>query len=335
LTREVFADAKHPRRIEAENLYGRALVSAGQLARGVDHIVAAVQQAAEVFGPSSRMVGAFSRQLARYQLDMGEIPRALETSETALRIAAQHSDRDSFRHADALLARGESLLAALRIPEAVACLAPAVQALGETLGPSHERTADARASLALAWGYAGQTEKARSELNDVVESQRAAGPDRSTKAPFVLGVVERFSGRYVEALRIQQERLPSLAAGPAADLDRMRALAEIGLSQVALGQSVEATASLEQALGLSRRLQTRTAPERADVLTGLGRALLARRRPAEALPLLSEADAFWREFAPGSRWSADSASVLRRGRAALGQGAGPRPDAPHVQNVLR
>ena len=143
------------------------------------------------------------------------------------------------------------------------------------------------------------------------------------------------AGRYVEALRVQRERLPSLAAGPTADLDRMRALGEIGLNQVALGQSVEATASLEQALGLSRKLQTRTTPERADVLAGLGRALMARRRPAEALTLLGEADLFWREFAPGSPWAADSARGLSPGRATLGLGAGPRPDAPHVQNVRR
>jgi len=288
-----------------------------------------------VFGSSSRMVGVFSRQLARYQLDMGEIERALETSETALRIAAEHSDPDSFRRADALLARGESLLAALRIPEAEPCLAAAVEALTAALGPSHQQTAGARATLALAWGYGKQAEKARRELNDVVESQRAAGAGRSTRPLFALGVVERLSGRYAEALRAQQERLASLAAGPAADLDRMRALGEIGLDQLALDQPVEATASLEQALALSRKLQTRTAPERADILAGLGSALLARGRPAEALPLLSEADAFWREFAPGSRWAADSARGLRRGHAALGQGTGSRPDEPPVQNVRR
>jgi eukaryotic-like serine/threonine-protein kinase len=335
LTREVFLDARHPRRIEAENLYGRALANAGQLARGVDHIAAAVQQASEVFGPSNRMVGVFSRQLARYQIDMGEIQRALETGETALRIAAEHSDPDSFRHADALLARGESLLAALRTPEAVPCLAAAVQALSATLGPSHQQTAAARVTLALALGYDGQTEKARRELSDVVESQAAVGAGRSTKALFAVGVVERLSGRYAEALGAQQERLASLGAGPAADLDRMRVLGEIGLDQVALGQPVEATASLEQALALSRALQTRTAPERADILAGLGSALLARRQPAEALPFLREADAFWREFAPGSRWAADSARGLRRGRAALGKRAGSRPDESQVQNVRR
>ena len=220
LTREVFVDARHPRRIEAENLYGRALANAGQLARGVDHITAAVQQASEVFGPSNRMVGVFSRQLARYQIDMGEIQRALETGETALRIAAEHSDPDSFRHADALLARGESLLAALRTPEAVPCLAAAVQALSATLGPSHQQTAAARVTLALAWGYDGQTEKARRELNDVAlsASRRGGGPldrgalrPRSRRAP--LGPLRRGARRAAGAAGFPRGR-PGRGRGP-------------------------------------------------------------------------------------------------------------------------
>ena len=218
---------------------------------------------------------------------LGEIQRALETSETALRIAAEHSDPDSFRHADALLARGESLLAALRTPEAVPCLAAAVQALSATLGPvspaDRRRAGDPGPGLGL---RRGQTEKARRELNDVVESQarRERAAPRSRSSPSA----SSSASRAATPRRCARSRSGWLPSGPA----RPRTWTACACSgRSASTRSLSASRSkprlrLEQALALSRALQTRTAPERADVLAGLGSALLARRRPAEALPFL-------------------------------------------------
>ena len=153
LTLELFpAEPNHARRIEAQNLYGRALANAGEVARGAEHVASAVERAGEVFGPSSRMVGVFSRQLARYQLQLGEIERALETSRRSVEISTQHTEQDSFRHADAQLVHGECLLAAFRPAEAASFLAPAVEVLRARQGPSHPRTVNAGALLAIGVG---------------------------------------------------------------------------------------------------------------------------------------------------------------------------------------
>ena len=75
----VYRDApKHPRTIEGRLLYGRALGEAGEPARSVEQLAQAVSDAAEVFGPSSRMVGFYSVPLAESQLETGQITEALE-----------------------------------------------------------------------------------------------------------------------------------------------------------------------------------------------------------------------------------------------------------------
>ena len=71
---------KHPRIIEGRLLYGRALGEAGEPARGVEQLAQAVSDAAEVFGPSSRMVGFFSLPLAEFQLETGRSPRRSKTA---------------------------------------------------------------------------------------------------------------------------------------------------------------------------------------------------------------------------------------------------------------
>jgi tetratricopeptide (TPR) repeat protein len=307
LTLEVYPDeATHARRIEAENLYGRVLAAAGQVARGAAHVEAAIERASEVFGPSSRMVGVFSRQLARFQVGLGQVGRALETSERALAISGEHSDRDSYRHADALLARGEVLLAALRTHEAADVLGQAAAILASALGPTHERTVGARCSLALAWAREGRTAKARAEVADLLQG------DATGRVRYALGVVERLDGRPEEALRLQREWLASLPSGGAAEWDRMQALVEVGLAQVALGRHGEGAESLSDALRLSRRLQAGPTPERALTLAGLGRALIARGRAEDARRALREAQAFWRAFAPDSPWAAEAALLAAR-----------------------
>jgi hypothetical protein len=50
---------------------------------------------------------------------------------------------------------------------------------------------------------------------------------------------------------------------------------------------------------------------------------LARHQPAEALPLLVEADEFWRALDPENRWAGEAAFWLGKTYAALGR----RPEA--------
>jgi serine/threonine-protein kinase len=266
-----FGDAPtHPRIIEARFLYGRALGDAGKVVRGVGQLTRAVSDAAEVFGPSSRMVGIYSLSLAAQQLETGDVAAAIRNSESGAAIVARHSDRDSFRYANALFQRGAARLAARRPEAALPDLDEAVLTLRRTLPVGHATTRLVEATRALALARIGRYREARELLEPLVAAPSPADQPVAI-ASYVMGIVERMSGRSAAALE-NEERALKFMAGDNAEVRRMRVLTEIGLAQLDLGRREEARAALGQALQLSERHQTNTSPDRADIRAGLARA---------------------------------------------------------------
>jgi len=143
-------ESRHPRIIESERLYGRALANAGRLPDALSHIRTAVNHASAVFGSDSRMTGLSTVDLARVELKHGEVAAALEHSRGAVGIVALHADPRSYRYADALSVRGDALLAAGLARDAVNDLQTATEILNDTLGPTHRISQATAASLASA-----------------------------------------------------------------------------------------------------------------------------------------------------------------------------------------
>jgi tetratricopeptide (TPR) repeat protein len=225
----VFGDVpRHPRIIEGRLLYGRALGEAGDAMQGVDHLAMAVSDAAEVFGPTSRMVGFFSVPLAEFQMETGRTSEALESSRTAVAIIARHTKPQSFRYAAALRQRGAALLAAGRAVEAIPDLTLAVEMLAQIFSPRHPVTRWFQADQALALVRAGRHPQAQKVLESIVPAPGLAIDASTSKALFVMGVVKRMAGDYDSALGYQQQALDSTAPAHSADLRRMRTLTEIG-----------------------------------------------------------------------------------------------------------
>jgi tetratricopeptide (TPR) repeat protein len=177
----------------------------------------------------------------------------------------------------------------------------------EKFSLSNEFTRVFQADYALAVAWAGNPREAE-RLAEPVVPEGATPNDLSASRPlYVMGVIKRINGDDDAALRFQQRALAALPGGASAAIDRMRALTEIGSILRARAQPEQALVFLRQALVLSQRAQTHAAPERADILVGLGRATLALRRTADALPALREAGQIFRAFDPKSRWASDAA----------------------------
>jgi serine/threonine-protein kinase len=312
LTLAAYPDApKHPRIIEGRLLYGRALGEAGERVRSVEELTQAVADAADVFGPSSRMVGLFSLPLAESQVETGQITLALESSEKALAIVEQHTKPHSFKYVAAIHQRGAALLAARRAEAALPDLARASATLRQTLPPGHEVTRWFETDHALALARAGKHRQAH-ELALSLLPDGQPSDSSGSRALYTMGVVRRLSGDASGALHFEQLALQSSVRGRGAELRRMRALTEIGLALLDLDRPDDAGRALEQALALSRQAQTHAAPDRADILVGLGRANLAQGRSAAARELLLEAHAFWRDFDPGTPDAKQAARWLAR-----------------------
>ena len=253
-------------------LYGRALGEAGQPARSVEELTQAVSDAAEVFGPSSRMVGFYSVPLAESQLETGQITEALERSRIAVDIIAQHTKPQSFRYAAAIHQRGAALLAARRADEALPDLSRTTEILRLTLPAGHEVTRWFAADHGLALARAGRHRQAQELIEGLLPTPGSPVDTPGSKALYAMGVAKRLAGDASGALRFQQQALQTIVPGRSAELRRMRGLTEIGLTLLDLARPDEAARSLEQALILCRQLQTHTAPDRTDILDGLARA---------------------------------------------------------------
>jgi tetratricopeptide (TPR) repeat protein len=283
--RAVFRDSPgHPRTIEGRHLYGLALGAAGEPFRGIEQLAQAVAEAAAAFGPSSRMVGMFSLSLAELQLDSGLVVDAVENSSRAVDIIAQHTTPESLRFANALHLRGLALLAARRVDTALSDLARAADTVRRTLPDGHAIARRFRADHALALAVSGRHRRAEDLLEALIPEPGSAADPAGNRALHTMGVVKRLAGDSGDALRYQQQALLSAATDRDAELLRMRTLTELGLGLLDRSKTDEAAASFRQALRLSQRLQSRTAPERRAILQGLAtaNARIERRTPNRA-----------------------------------------------------
>jgi tetratricopeptide (TPR) repeat protein len=120
---------------------------------------------------------------------------------------------------------------------------------------------------------------------------------------------------------LQTEAIAALPQDGMRDAYLMRRLPERGLAELELGRAQEALATLREAQALMEQLQVAVPPARAEVWLGIGRALLATGRIADALVMLRRADAFWQAFEPNHPGAGDAAFWLARGLQATGRRA--------------
>jgi eukaryotic-like serine/threonine-protein kinase len=335
LTFEIQQDnPKHPDVIDARAMYGTALANVGRFDEAVEQPAQAVSDATEVFGPSSMMAGFFTVRLALYRLEAGELQPALADAQQGLKVQAELAEPDSYTYTSALNVYGLALLSARRADEALRTLTRVAEILKRALGPSHEMVRSTEVARALALGYSGNLRGAQQEAERMLETYRAQEALPLDRPLDVSGLLQRLAGDPEGGLRAQQEALTAIQPGPRAPAQRMRVLAQIGLDHVELGRHDDASAALAEALALFKAHQKRTTPPHADTLVGLGRVKLGQGRPAEGLPLLEEADRFWRGLDADNRWAGEAALWLGRCYGALGRSADARAALARADRIL-
>jgi serine/threonine-protein kinase len=306
----------HPNVIKARAQYGNALCVSGQRIRGLDELEQAIDDATELFGPASMTVGVYLQNVVSPLLQEGRVADALEASERSLEICRRFFEPDSYTRMSCEHARGIALMAARRTGEALPHFTNGYNAAKAIMGPSDRLTLGYRGRRALALAYSGAAAEARREMQEVLEQAR-----RETSSELYLslrysGQVERIQGNFEGAIELQEEAFRIAEKEPGA-FRRPMTLLEIGMLRVELGDYQGAVAPLEEA---QKALSTDFfEPNDAEILIGLGRARLGLGRAPEALPLLEEADRFWKEFDSGNRWAGEACLWLSDGYAALGR----------------
>lgn len=308
------SEPKAPELVEARELYGRVLTGVGRLDEGIGYIAQALDDAAALFGADSVVIGYYAANLAARQLEAGDLDSALKTIDRGLAVSAVIPGPTSGLHAFSHHVRAQILLAARKGTAAVAQFDVALDKLGSSGARSAQSLAAARSERALALAHSGRVDAALADLRTI-----------EAPTPRLLGIVQRLSGNFTGALESQRKALGNITPGATANRARSLILTETGLNQLELGDLDAATSSLNEALKIADTLQRRPIPDRGDLLVGLGRAMLAQRRPADALPFLEEADAFWRGFEDDSRWAGETSLWLGLAYKALGRDADAGP----------
>jgi serine/threonine protein kinase len=312
------ADSKHPRVIIVRDVYGRALCRDDKVQEGLEQLERAMQDATEIFGPTSSTVAIMAGNAARYHRVVGDIKTALANLDRAIDIHRQQVQRESFTYLGPLTARGIALIAARRGDDALRDLTESSQGLHKLFGQNHEETLIAEFHRALALAYVGRADESQAAFEPVLQQYRTTYSDPvyiPSRALGAAGAALRLGGDFAAARTVLEEALKSQPEGRS----RIPLLIELGLTQLELDQPARAASLLEEARGLQSMGPQRPTPARTDVLVGLGRVRMALGKPQEALALLQQADVFWQDFDADNRWAGEAAFWLSRCQAALGR----------------
>jgi serine/threonine-protein kinase len=333
LVEETYADRpRHPRVIYMRDVLGRAFFTVGQIGRAVAEGEHALRDGIEVFGADNMTVAQFANNLAGLQRLTGALKASIEHSDLAIGIFDRLTEPESYYYAGTRLTRGVTLLAARRAEAARRDLADAGAVLSRIYGPSNWETLSAQLNEAVALAYLGRFAEADERLRPVYDGS----PDIAHPmwARHIVGIVKRLQGDFAAALESQEAAFALIPDDPKADWNRERVWIEIGLDQVGLRRYAAALESFDRARSFYPSRPAEMHPDRADALVGAARAHIELGQPARALPLLEEADAFWRAFDPGNRYAGHAALWLGRAYARLGRNADAAPALSRAAAVL-
>jgi eukaryotic-like serine/threonine-protein kinase len=333
LMRQLHAgDMTHPKVMDSAMYYSQALAFVGDFDQAAEVIHAATENAIRVFGRDNRMVGDLYARAVPPDLERGALESAVENARAAISIYLREAQPGTEQHAFLARLLGHSLLAARAGPQAVTALEEAVRLSAPT--GSANAALHARVSLGMALGFVGRLAEGERELQTTLAESEPASRQHH-QALRHLGTVARLQGRSADAVRWLEQAIAEASVERLHRNDLAAGLVEMGLAQLALGETVAAQGFFVRAETLFEEFQSEhTTPARADLHVGMARVQMQRGNHADALQLLEESDVFWREFDAQNRGAGETALWLGRCYLALGRSAEGRAALSRANKIL-
>jgi serine/threonine protein kinase len=309
-------DYAHPRVFESSQYYANALTHVGDLDTAAALMHEAIDRGIKSLGAESRMVGEIYALAVPSELERGNVRVAIEMARKSIAIYLLDSEPGSTVHGYRARLLAHSQVAARAGKDAVNSAAEAVRLSAAASGSPQ---AAGRATLGIALVHMGKFSEGEVQLRQML----AEGPPNSRgmhQAMRHFGTSLRLQGRFAEAIPWYEQALAAATQGAFDRNDRAISLAELGLARLELGDTRAADEAFAKSEEVFNQFQKQfVTPARADLLIGTARARMQRREFAAALPALQKADAFWREFAPATRWAGEAALWLGRCLSSLGR----------------
>ena len=325
-------DLTHPKVMDSAMYYSQALAFVGDFDEAAKVIHAATENAIRVFGSDNRMVGELYSRAVPPDLERGALKAAVENARASIAIYLREAQPGTDRHAYLARLLGHSLLATRAGMQAVTALEEAVR-LSASTDPG-SATLHARASLGMALGFVGRTAEGEKELQTTLAESEPASRQHH-QALRHLGTMARLQGRSADAVRWLDQAIAEAGIERLHRNDLAAGLVEMGLAQLALGNTAAAQDFFARAETLFDEFQSEhTTPARADLQVGMARVQMQRGNHAEALQLLEKVDAFWREFDAQNRGAGATALWLGRCYLALGRSTEARAAFGRADKIL-
>jgi serine/threonine-protein kinase len=316
-------EPRHPYRIVARLIHGRALGKAGMIDAAIAEMLAATRDAREVFGPKSQTVAFFLQNVSRFQRRSGDVRGSLANAAESFAIQEKLAKPDSFNYLGALYFHGASLGQARRYDEAVRELSAVVQGYSQLFGVEHSETIAARNDLASVLAFVGRSREARSELNKILASQTNTRSNARFRALLNLSRVQQVDGEYEKAIATLTSAESLLDDSIRRLPDKQAVAVEMGLANVELGRTDAANAAFDLADTLQeqsmQQMKAQVTPESADMSIARARLDLLAQDPTRALSRLTGVESFWRDLDPENRSAGIAAFWLGRCYLALGR----------------
>jgi serine/threonine-protein kinase len=299
----------HPDVIEAGQYYGQALNAAGDFTAAAAVYADATVRAAAAFGEESRLYGEMLSAYVPLEVEIGDLRNATDHARRAVDIYLRDGEAGSIAHAGRVRKLANALIAARVGDEATARSEEALR-LAET-ARSELETLHARGSYALALAYAGRLNDSERELRRALMDAGSQSTRGQHLAMRNLGTALRLHGQPAQALSWLEKANVAAAVQHSHRGDLAHGLLEAGLAKLALDDPRGAQSYFSRAEALFADVQQQhMTPARADLLVGKARVHIAARDCVAALPLLEQADRFWRDFSPNSHWAGEAARWL-------------------------
>jgi tetratricopeptide (TPR) repeat protein len=292
-------DPKHPNALDVRMSYGMALCDVRQWEKGLKTLREAVYDSEQVYGSKSRSVAFYHNHLARYLAQYGDLDGSIANYGRAVQEFATDTTAPQ-PYVLTTVNQAAMMIAARRIKEALSLSAAIDQRSSKF---KVQIPIPNQAVLALARAYDGQIPTALAALARL----EAVAPIRPVL--YNHGVALRLAGQFKPALDRQRRALatPAMTERERATIDL-----EIGLNELALGNTSTAATALEASRKYFEQAVPLMVPPHAEALTALAQIALANNQFTLAAPLARRAHDYWQANLPNSSWAKAATAVWQK-----------------------
>lgn len=308
---------RHAGVVLAQNDYGRSLMQVGRVRDAVTQLEQAAANGLDTFRNNPVVQQHLLGTLVNVQLSYGAVKDAVANLEKASAIDLEGVQLSPTYIAGQHIVRARALVAASRPGDALAFYDQAVALFAKTgntsMGP---QIASERVEALVQLGRFAEAER---DLAPFMANTTAPLPPLARRARWLLGEMARQRGQRDRALALLREAVDFTANTGRNRLMRASMQVSLGLTLLDARALDEAASTLEEARAVFAAEQGLMTPAHAAAIAALARVRLAAGRPGDALPLLGQAVAFWRDFAPAHEEGARLAALIRevQGRPAV------------------